>query len=315
MTASGRLTRYRKSVIAPRITSTVVGDRPVVYPGLDRERFRRRGYTVVKRLFAPEEIEALREETARAMVRLDERGLTVSDTGPEGTARYGRCDVLSIPEVRHILLDPRVHGVIGELLGDRPTYFGESVLRMGTTGVRGWHRDCVHRMKLLGGLDWYDPYCILRCAIYMQDHAHHTGGLAIRPRTNRSKFQIRSLPILADTEIGDLIVWDLRTTHSGEVIRLRPLPGIPLPPRLQTRLPQALRLGEERERMVLFMTFALRGPHLDHYIDYLTTRKQNRELWATSQFGPEVWEQAAEVGLDVLRVTSEYGTSPQPLPT
>jgi hypothetical protein len=265
----------------------------------------------VRRLFAPEEIEALREETATALDRLEEQGLLVSETGGEGTARYSRCDVLSLPEVRHMMLDPRVLGVIGELLGSRPTYFGESVLRMGSIGVRGWHRDCVNRRKFRGGLDWHDPYRILRCGIYMQDQSRHAGGLALRPRSNRPGFQIRSLPILVDAEVGDLVVWDLRTVHSGEAVRLRGLRDLPLHPRLQTMLPQVLRVREARERMVLFMSFGLRGPHLDHYLNYLQTRKQNREIWATSRFGPEVWEQAAEAGLDVVAATPEYGTPPE----
>jgi Phytanoyl-CoA dioxygenase (PhyH) len=281
---------------------------PTSYPGVDRERFRRRGYTVVKRLFAPAEIETLREQTVSALDKLETQDLLVTETGSEGTARYSRCDVLSIPEVRHMLLDRRVVGVVGELLGDRPAYFGESVLRTGAIGARGWHRDCVNRRKFRGGLDWYDPYRILRCGVYMQDQAHHTGGLALRPRSNRPGFQIRSLPLLVDAEVGDLVVWDLRTIHSGEAVRVRGLPDLTLHPRLQTLLPQALRVGEARERMVLFMSFGLRGPHLDHYLDYLQTRKQNREIWATSRFGADVWEQATEAGLDVVATTPEYGT-------
>jgi hypothetical protein len=281
---------------------------PTSYPGADRERFRQRGYAVVKRLFAPAEIEALHEESLAALERLEQQGLLVSETGAEGTARYSRCDVLSIPEVRHMMLDRRIVGVVGELLGDRPVYFGESVLRMGSIGARGWHRDCVNRRKFRGGLDWHDPYRILRCGIYMQDQTHHKGGLALRPRSHRPGLQIRSLPLLVDAEVGDLVVWDLRTIHSGEAVRVRGLPGLTLHPRMQTLLPQALQVAAARERMVLFMSFGLRGPHLDHYLDYLQTRKQNREIWAMSRFGPQVWEQATEAGLDVVAGTPEYGT-------
>lgn len=292
--------------------STVLDQQALLLPGLDREYFRQRGYTVVKRLFEPDEIETLREEAARAMIELEQRELAMRDPGPEGVARYARCDVLSIPEVRHVLLDPRLVAVIGELLGDQPTYFGESVLRIGKHGGRAWHRDNVDRRKRLGGLDWHDPYRILRCGVYMQDQAHHSGGLAVRPRSNRPGAQIRSMPVYVEAEPGDLIVWDLRTVHCGEVVRFRLAPKIPLHPSLQTRLPQALRLGDARERMVMFMSFGLRGPHLDYYIEYLKTRQQNRELWETSRFGPDVWKQADEAGLDVLGVTPEYGTLPEP---
>src|ERR1700686_2838045 len=86
---------------------------PPSYPGVERERFRQRGYTVVKRVFAPEEIEALREESIAALERLEQQDLLVSESGAEGTARYSRCDVLSISEVRHMMLDPRIVGGIG----------------------------------------------------------------------------------------------------------------------------------------------------------------------------------------------------------
>lgn len=265
---------------------------------------------MIKRLFEPAEIEILREDAAQAMANAEHRGLAVNDQGPEGVARYTRCDVLSLPEVRHVLLDRRMIAVIGELLGGKPTYFGESVLRIGTHGGRAWHRDNADRVKRLGGLDWHDPYRILRCGVYMQDQAEHSGGLAVRPRSNRPGMRLRALPVLIGAEPGDLIVWDLRTVHSGEVIRLRMAPKLPLHPSVQSHLPDALRMSDDRERMVMFMSFGRRGPHLDHYIKYLQTREQNREIWETSRFGPEVWEQAAEAGLDVLAVSPAYGTPP-----
>lgn len=292
------------------ITPTAADPRADAYPGVDRELFWARGYAVIKRLFDPAEIEKLREDAARAMIAAERNGLATHDRGPEGIVRYARCDVLSLPEVRHVILDRRLLAVIGELLDGTPTYFGESVLRIGTHGGRAWHRDNADRVKRLGGLDWHDPYRVLRCGVYMQDQAHFSGGLAVRPRSNRPGPQVRALPLLVEAEPGDLVVWDLRTVHSGEVIRLRLAPKFPLHPLLQTRLPQSLRLNDERERMVIFMSFGRRGPHLDHYIEYLRTREQNREIWGTSRFGPEVWEQAAEAGLDVLQVAPAYGTAP-----
>src|ERR1700683_5059455 len=119
--------------------STVLDQRSYSsFPAVDREQFRKRGYTVVKRLFEREEIEKLRADAQRAMSQREHNGIAVDDPGPEGVARYARCDVLSIPEVRHVLLDRRLVAVIGELLGGPPTYFGESVLRIGSHGGRAW---------------------------------------------------------------------------------------------------------------------------------------------------------------------------------
>ncbi len=279
---------------------------------VDSDRFWKRGYTIIEHLFEPREIESVREHAIKAMVELRHRDLLAERHGPEGVVRFTRCDLLSIPAVRHILLDPRLIAAVHQILGNRPTYWGESVLRAGSHGERAWHRDNVDRAKRHGGPDWRDPYAIVRCGLYMQDHTQHSGGLAIRPRSNRPGWQIRSLPTLMNVQPGDVIVWDLRTVHSGEVVRLRHAPAIPVHPYLQSRLPRRLRLDEERERMVMFMTFGLPGAHLDRYLHYCKTRPPNRALWATSRFGKEVWEQARTVGLNMLAVTPEYGTPRDP---
>jgi hypothetical protein len=285
--------------------------RPTV---VDHGHFWRRGYTIIERLFEPGEIEALRKESKRAMDELARRDLLITEQGPEGSARFTRCDVLSISDIRHILLDPRLITAMHQLLGSRPTYFGESVLRVGTRGGRMWHRDNVDRAKQHGGPDWHDPYTIIRCGLYMQDHTRHSGGLAVRPRSNRPGWQIRSIPVFINVKPGDLVVWDLRTVHSGEVIRLRHAPAMPVHPYLQPRVPQKLRLNDERERMVIFITFGLPGVHLDRYIANSKARRENRELWAMSRFGEDVWQQARAVGLDILAVTPEYGTLLPPQP-
>jgi len=196
---------------------------------------------------------------------------------------------------------------VRELLGGQPVYFGDSSLRVGKNGARGWHRDSVNRRRWLGGADWQDPYPLLRCGLYLQDQARHSGGLALRPRSNRLGLVRPTLPRLVDASAGDLVVWSLRTVHSGEVVRLRWLPGLPLHPRLQTWLPQSMRASEEAERIVLFMTFACAGPQLDYYIDYLKRRDYMQTAWASSHFGPDALEEAESAGLHVILPVPTYG--------
>jgi hypothetical protein len=93
-------------------------------------------------------------------------------------------------------------------------------------------------------------------------------------------------------------------------VRLRGLPALPLHPRLQTLLPQRMRLPDDGDRIVLFMTFARAGVHLDHYLAYLKSRDYMRSAWAGSRFGGEVWEQAERAGLEVLQPVPEYGAAP-----
>jgi hypothetical protein len=275
-------------------------------PGVDREAFRRRGYAIVEQLFSAEEIERLREVSTDTLAEHERDGRAGADPGREGTIRGASGDLLSIPSLRYVLLDPRLLRVVRDLLGGQPHYFGDSSLRVGKNGARGWHRDNVNRRRWRGGPDWHDPYPLLRCGLYMQDLARFSGGLALRPASNRPRRRLPTLGKLVQARAGDLVVWDLRTVHSGEVVRMRGLPGLALRPSLQTLLPDALRVPEERERIVMFMTFALPGEHLDDYIAYLRTRDYMCNAWAGARVAPDVWAQAADAGLEVLRSIPEY---------
>jgi hypothetical protein len=280
-------------------------------PSVDRERFRAQGYTVVRRLLPDDEVAQLRA-TAGELVAERERGGPIDgERGPEGMIRGAQGDLLSNPALRHVLLDPRLLRVIGELLGGEPVYFGDSSMRLGKNGVRAWHRDNVNRRRILGGADWHDPYPLLRCGFYLQDQSQHSGGLVLRPGTNRPGHLLPGVGKFVDARAGDLVAWDLRTVHSGEAVRMRGLPHLVLHPRLQTLLPEALRVPDGSERIVMFMTFALPGPHLDNYLNYLKERDYMHDAWSSSRFGPEVWEQAKAAGLQVFAPVPTYGAPPE----
>jgi hypothetical protein len=296
----------------PRIVAAPSSDaqrRP--FPGLDAAAFRERGYQVVRGLLDATEVQRLRRIAQETVEEAQREGRAGASPGSEGTIRSGPGDLLSMPSVRHMLLDSRVLGVVRELLGGEPVYFGDSSMRIGKNGERGWHRDNANRRRWLGGADWHDPYPLLRCGLYLQDQAGHSGGLAVRPRSNQLGLVRPTLPLLVDAHAGDLVVWTLRTVHSGEVVRLRWLPALPLHPRIQTWLPQSMRAPEDAERIVLFMTFACAGDQLDHYIDYLKRRDYMQEAWASSRFGPEALEEAERAGLRVMVPVPTYGVQAQ----
>jgi hypothetical protein len=278
-------------------------------PGCDRAVFRERGYTVVRELLDLEEVQRLRGIALETVAEAERQGRLGTEPGGEGTIRGCQGDLLSNPSLRHVLLDPRILGTVGELLGGEPVYFGDSSFRVGKNGVRGWHRDNVDHSRWRGGSDWHDPYPLLRCGLYLQDQSRHSGGLALRPYSNRPSRRLPTLPKLVDARAGDLVAWDLRTVHSGEAVRVRGLPSLPLNPRIQTRLPEGARVPEDGERIVMFMTFALVGPHLDHYLDYLRGRDYMCKAWSSSRFGPEVWAEAEKAGLRTLQPIPAYGAS------
>jgi hypothetical protein len=278
-------------------------------PSLDPAAFRKRGYVVVKHLFEDDEVKQLRSVVIETFAEMQQDGHVGIDPGREGTIRGLDRDLLSVPSLRHVLLESRILRVIGELLGGAPVYFGDSSVRIGGNGVRAWHRDNVNRARRRGP-DWDDSYRLIRCGLYLQDHSRHSGGLALRPHSHETKRLLPTFPTLAGSEAGNLVAWNMRTVHSGEVVRMRGLSGVPLNPRVQSRLPDRMRVPEDRERVVLFMAFGLSGSHLDNYVEYLKTRHYMQKSWSRSRFGPEVWDEAKSAGLHVLRPIPTYGTPP-----
>jgi hypothetical protein len=308
------------------MTEDAASSPPVNAPQIDVKRFWRQGYTIVRGLFSPGEIERLRARSADAMADRERVGHVTREVGGEGTTRYGGGDLLSMAQVRDVLLDRRVLGTVKQLLGCEPVYWGDSTLRIGMDGHRMWHRDNPDRWDL-NLPDWTDPYPLVRCGLYLQDHSRHSGGVQVRPRSNRSTLREKGLTRawpsfggrrisallpgrFVASEPGDMVVWELRTMHSGEVARLRPLPPLPMSPALQGALPSWLRVPESAERMVMFMTFGCPGPQLDRYIDWARDKDWMLASWAGSRFGPEVWDAARDAGLEILAVTPEYGSPP-----
>jgi hypothetical protein len=292
---------------------------PQAFAGVDRDAFRKRGYVLARQVLDVQEVQRLRSLAKEAVAEGEREGRISPTRGREGTLCNGG-DLLGIPTLRHILLDPRVLGIVRELLGGEVVYFGDSNLRIGKNGERGWHRDNVDRRRYWhldsgsgrrwgSGPDWEGEYPILRCALYLQDQARYSGGLALRPCSNRSGFLRPTLPMLVDAHIGDLVAWELKTVHSAEVARLRWLRGFPLHPRVQTWLPQSMRVPEQTSRTVLFMTFARPGPHLDRYLDYLKSRDYMEAQWASSRFGLEALGEAERSGLRVIKPVPTYGPS------
>jgi hypothetical protein len=296
-------------------TTTTPQSKPI--PSVDTVAFRKRGYTIFRQLLDPHEVDDLRARAERDIAQAESEGRAGAIPGKEGTVRTGPGDLLSNPSVRPMLFDPRVLEIVRQLLGGDPVYFGDSNFRIGKSGERGWHRDNADRRRYWyrhgaegrrwgSGPDWRGAYPIVRCAFYLQDQVGYSGGLALRPGSNRPGLLRPTLPKLVDARAGDFLVWELKTVHSAEVVRLRWLPDFPLHPRVQSRVPKSLRAPERAERTVIFMTYARPGAHLDRYLDYLKSRTYMHEQWASSRFGPEAVEEAERAGLHVMLPVPAY---------
>jgi Phytanoyl-CoA dioxygenase (PhyH) len=266
------------------------------------------GFVVVRKVFSAREIDEMRRQVQR-QVEVDRAEGRFEDS----FFRYmgvksGKGDLLSKIHLRGILLDERILEIARSLLPPKPlVYFGESTYQLGSSG-RYFHRDNVDRSKAEGP-DWRGEYTLLRLGIYLQDHRRHSGGLKVRIG---SHLHDGGRSCLVDSEVGDVVVWNMRTLHSGNAVRLRfwsSFAGIEPIGRLrrlnigEDMIPAWMQLPLERERAALFMSFGVESAHLDRYIsEFLGEYEEPSESTITARFGAEVWETLRRRQLTVHRL-------------
>ena len=220
-------------------------------------------------------------------------------------AVYAKGDILSKDILRKYMLDDRILHLVKSVLGADPVYFGDSNYHLGT-GFRGFHRDNVDRTDMTAP-DWDGDYPIVRLAIYMQDHKNYSGGLKIRVGTHKNAW---GKPVFIDSEEGDVVIWNLRTMHSGNAVRIRFFRNLSInKARREGMIPRFLIKDQQKERATLFMTFGLKSRHLDRYIEkHVLGRDDVKGYLQVSRFDPIVFEEARKKNLEVLKLVPEYGS-------
>ncbi len=157
--------------------------------------------------------------------------------------------------------------------------------------------------------------------LYLQDHAWHSGGLRIIPRSQNAVSKPMAKPMNARTRVGDLVVWNLRTDHAGAATMLRLLPWIYAELRRTSRLnsrylvrlnrpfplivPRFLLADDGPERAALFFTLGREDAHLERNLSYLKTRAYAIESWKNSEYGPDVWDAVRGKNIKVIDVADE----------
>ena len=266
----------------------------------DTSKFWKDGYLIIKSVFTPEEIEFFRSEISKR------------DDSAAGDQSKGDILSNSNPELSKVIYDDRILTIAKEILGGVPVYFGDSTISVGSHH-RGWHKDNRLPDRFQHHLaDWSSQYSLIRFGVYLQDHKRHSGGLAVRKGShNRSRLvnRVNKLKIpfmdeikgrrvvtrmaiwasnlygrakILDVEVGDLVVWNQRTTHSGNALRAKLLPWLKMPTWLENKIPEGLIKKYHKDRMAFFMTYGLDDAHLSRAIDFLKKRKYMVNSWAVS---------------------------------
>lgn len=260
-----------------------------------REQFEKQGYLIVRQVFTSGEVADLRKAAYDHRDRQQQRGLIAQVK----QASSVKGDLLSKEGLGWIIYDPRIVAIATELLGDTPIYFSDSTYQIGT-GTRGFHRDNIDRYQFGQGDDWTGAYPLIRFGVYLQDHDTYSGGIRFKAGSHEAA---DGPHVFADTRAGDIVVWNMRTLHSGNARRLKLFNNLPLHVGLENRLPDFLFRDQQEERVSLFFSYGLDGPHLNRYVEqHIQKRADMQENSRLSIYTPETIKAAEANNVRILNV-------------
>jgi hypothetical protein len=251
------------------------------------QSFRRQGYLHVPGFLPQERVAALRAACDAYFA-----------AGNGREAGHGKVEG-DIPrrmaEVSWLLTYPPALGIAQQLVGVTVMHPHETAVHISTVN-RGWHkdaRDYAHNDP--NGTDWQDDYRLCHFAYYLQDHTDYSGGISFKRGSHRIKNHIEGQPVTIDSRAGDLVIFDLRTTHMGNTLKLKPqyrwIPRslvLPLPwARFYRRALQPQRLlqpllarqswlylPEHRDRLAIFFVYGADDLHTRNFFAYLRARPE-----------------------------------------
>jgi hypothetical protein len=259
-----------------------------------REAFQRDGFLHVGGFLPPEKTAELR----RTCMDHFAKGHGVSKNGGKIET-----DILRrFPEVAWLLTWPPALELARQLVGGGAVMHPhETAVHLGPVN-RGWHKDSRdYAREDASGTDWQDDYRVIHFAYYLQDHKHRSGALAIKRGSHRAKNLSDGVVVPMRNDPGDLVVFDLRATHTGNTLTPRrsfawlppslvypplgPAPRNPLlrPLRTTRAVLQRLPWVYERphaDRLALFLVYGADDQHTRNFFEFLKGRPDYPHLAA-----------------------------------
>jgi hypothetical protein len=252
---------------------------------VDAKEFWENGYAIVRNVYSPEEIKSLREAAFAS------RGRNLGD-------------LLANPLMRRTLVDGNFVEIARQLLDSDDIWFAGDGSFTINSGQRGFHKDNVDRQDPAGP-DWKGRYTILRFGIYLQDHWSHTGGLNLRAKSHNTTDHSFGRNVYVRTRVGDVAVWSLRITHSGNGVLLKFPRWVHPEPSQIPKIPKWRIAEADGDRLAVFAALGLDDAHHDRYVEYLKTRTYMVNSFRASHYDDETLAAAAKVGLKVREVARE----------
>ena len=275
------------------------------------DSFEANGYLVVKNVIPTSEIQEIRDALEIIREKCKESGSAeFNPKYPEATFLLG--DLASFPELEpfdFLVFKKDIVNIVKSLIGSEIVYFGESNTQTGLA-IRGNHKDSrISDREDASGLDWKGDYPLVRVAIYLNDSDNYSGGIKIMPGSHKvptSRFKRGGVNVNA--KAGDLVIWKLTTTHSGNAKRLKIFKNLSLHPRFEDVIPEFLERKSPTERRAMFVVYGAPGEHLNRYLKYFGDRPDVKRTLRLAGISDIVSKHAQAVGVKTVRPTSDYGS-------
>ena len=250
-----------------------------------KEKIEKDGFVIIKNLFTKSEIEELEKVCANHC------SVTNYQASPKK-------DALSLKGIDDFILNEKFLTPIKKILDNNIVYFGDSALHC-KPNERMFHKDSRG--------DKLDPsissYKIYRVGIFLQDHYSFSGGIKFRKGSHKKlNFRLSTIKkiltgkaklktffnfgkiVNARTKIGDIVVWNLRTDHSGGAVINKLFPNLGVLPLIDELTPKFLKKPENQKRMAIFSSFGSESIELENYLNYKVNDKRYSEHWQNSDF-------------------------------
>jgi ectoine hydroxylase-related dioxygenase (phytanoyl-CoA dioxygenase family) len=245
----------------------------------NQEKINKDGWILIKNVFTKEEINKFREYVKK---NKEHKG-----------------DLLSADLLKGILIDERILSIFKESLGsDNLYYFGDSSVSYNSVG-NGFHKDSRDRKNKNSSEFTDENYSLLRLGIYLQDHSKHSKGLCLRSKSHLFPTTEKGKIINVKSEIGDVVIWKLTTTHSANADIISLIPGISFHPRIARRFPSFMKQKAIDPRIALFMTFGVKDDYSFSYISYLKTRQYAIDRWIKTKYNDELIRELKNKNVEV----------------
>lgn len=167
------------------------------------------GFAIAKNILSKNEILQLREIVKE---HFKTKGVPCANGLTQPNA------AIEVPELEWLFYHPKIIAIMRQLLGEEIIFTSHCDVHSRT--MSGWHKDDGMQVMPGGYFSqpmYENPNCrVYKVALYLQNHANNLGGLTIRKKSHKFASINDGEETYLKTKAGDIIIFDVRLTHTGQ---------------------------------------------------------------------------------------------------